>query len=732
MQRDEVCSKFLETLPFELYPFQEEALLAWFDCTGGVMVCAPTGMGKTLIAEAALFEALHTRQRLYYTTPLIALTDQKFREFQELAERWGFAREDIGLITGNRRVNPDALIRVVVAEILLNHLLSPDPAVADLDNVASVVMDEFHSFNDPERGVVWELSLVLLPKHTRVMLLSATVGNPYEFASWLRAEHGRDLKTVLSNERRVPLEYVWVGDKLLTEQLPEMVSDDDAVNRTPALVFCFNRDECWEVAERMKGLPLIGGPARAQIEAYLSERREDFADGVGPKLKQMLVRGVGVHHAGVLPKHKEVVEELFNRKLVPFVICTETLAAGINLPARSVVLSTLLKGKRGEKKLVFPSIAHQIFGRAGRPQFDKQGYVYVLAHEDDARLVKWKRKYEQLGDSKDPGILRIKKDLERKKPARRKTEQYWSEGQFKQLIEAGPAKLFSRSMIPYSVLIYLLTKTGTLQAVRSFLAKRFNTAERIAGFQEQVEFMINNLAGLGYLTRSEDGEHVTLDASIHKLLNFRSVDPLYGAFLTEQLVRSNFEEKVLALESVLEVPPTILRQVRLPELPPGPLQTEVLEPLLVQMGLVAARPAAGGAADEELADEDDLLDGEEEERPPTFPEMLSLVFQARLAAPEPVFVQPKWVAGGVAEAGGDFYRFVKSRELVKQEGLVLRHLLRLTILAGEMLALTEDPDYTRIGEVCTAACRRVDPRYTDRFLEQAEAVKKMANAGLEK
>ena len=197
----------------------------------------------------------------------------------------GICAEDIGLITGNRRMNPDALIRVVVAEILLNHLLSPDPAVGDLDNVASVVMDEFHSFNDIERGVVWELSLVLLPRHTRVMLLSATVGNPYEFASWLRAEHRRDLKVVLSNERRVPLEYVWIGDKLLTEQLPEMATTDDATNRTPALVFCFNRDECWEVAERMKGLPLIGGPARAEIEAYLNERRRGFRRGRGAEAK---------------------------------------------------------------------------------------------------------------------------------------------------------------------------------------------------------------------------------------------------------------------------------------------------------------------------------------------------------------------------------------------------------------------------------------------------------------
>ncbi len=154
MTRDEICSKFLESIPFELYAYQEEALLGWFDSPGGVMVCAPTGMGKTLIAEAAVFEALHSRQRLYYTTPLIALTDQKFREIQGLAEKWGFSRDDIGLVTGNRKVNPDALVRVVVAEILLNHLISPEPGLSDMSGVAGVVMDEFHSFNDLERGIV--------------------------------------------------------------------------------------------------------------------------------------------------------------------------------------------------------------------------------------------------------------------------------------------------------------------------------------------------------------------------------------------------------------------------------------------------------------------------------------------------------------------------------------------------------------------------------------------------
>ncbi|MBW7904205.1 MAG: DEAD/DEAH box helicase [Phycisphaerae bacterium] len=726
MDRSGVWEKFLESVPFDLYPFQEEALLAWFESPGGVLVCAPTGMGKTLIAEAAVFEALHTHKRLYYTTPLIALTDQKYRELQESAQRWGFRREDIGLITGNRRENPEAPVRVVVAEILLNHLLAPDAALSDFEHVAAVVMDEFHNFNDAERGIVWELSLVMLPRHVRVMLLSATVGNPYEFSQWLKREHGREVALVTSNERRVPLEFLWVEDRLLSEVLPEMVSSDDAANRTPALVFCFNRDECWELAERLKGLDLIGGPARAQIEEHLNQKRDDLAEGVGPKLRQMLLRGVGVHHAGVLPKHKHIVEELFLRKLVPFVICTETLAAGINLPARSVVLSTLLKGPRTERTLVAPATAHQIFGRAGRPQFDRQGYVYAVAHDDDVKINKWKKRYEQIDPkSKDPGVMRMRKEMERKRPTRRKTETYWTEGQFKSLIAAGPAKLFSRSMIPYQVLVFMLTRTGTLQEVRHFLRRRFTSPDRLEKFEQQLAAMLSNMAALGYLAISDDGDHVTLNDGIHRLLGFRSVDPLYGAFLCELLSRADEREKLLALESVLEVPRSIERKVRIPEGAPGPLETQVLQPMLVSMGIVAAHVAARSDDDENDYDDEPP---EDEERPPSFPEMLKLAFDARLVTPEPLPVQPKWVAGAAFEFDCDFYKFVRSAELVKQEGLVLRHLLRLAILAGEFLEFTGDPDYERVGELATRTCHRVDPAYTDRFLADAAAIRKLAQS----
>jgi superfamily II DNA/RNA helicase len=716
MTRDETCSRFLDSLAFSPYPFQEEALLAWFETDTGVLVSAPTGMGKTLIAEAALYEALASHRRLYYTTPLIALTDQKFREFQDKAEQWGFARADIGLITGNRRINPDARVRVVVAEILLNHLLAEEER---FDDVQAVVMDEFHSFNDLERGIVWELSLVLLPRAIRLMLLSATVGNPVEFLAWLRESHGRSLRLVTSSERRVPLEYVWVGDKLLTELLPAMVGEDDASSRVPALVFCFNRDECWELAERLKGLPLIDARQRAAIEERLSEA--DLTAGIGPKLRNMLIRGVGVHHAGVLPRHKELVEELFLKKLTPFVVCTETLAAGINLPARSVVVTTLLKGKRGERKLVFASAAHQMFGRAGRPQFDTRGYVYAVAHEDDVKIEKWRRKYEQIDrQSKDPGILRIRKDLERKRPTRRKTEEYWTEGQFHTLIKAGPAHLASRTMIPYHVLIFLLTQMGSLRAARDFLGKRFNTAERLATYQDQLGHMVRNLEAFGYLKRGEAEDQVTLESVISTLLTFRSVDPLYGAFLAKELAHSDLREKVIALESLLPLPPAMRRGIALPEdLEPGPLQKNRLEPLLISMGVVVAQPQPASEDRERARSIADFWDADEEgesDQPPTFPDMLRLVYESRLASPEEVLVQAKWIAGGLLEQEPDFYKFTKARNLSKNEGLVLRHLLRLVILAGEFHTLTEDPEYQDIGRKVTEVCRQVDPTYTDRFL----------------
>ena len=511
--RDEIALEFLDQIPYEPYPVQEEAILKWFDTEQGVLVSAPTGTGKTLIAEAALYEALHTGKTAYYTTPLIALTDQKFQEIQEAAVRWGFQPEDVGLVTGNHKVNPDARVLVVVAEILLNRLLNREDF--DFSDVSSVVMDEFHSFNDPERGIVWELSLSLLPKHVRLMLLSATVGNSADFMIWLNRSHGRRLDLVKSEDRKVPLRYHWVPDQLLNEQLEMMADGDDEARKTPTLLFCFNREECWSVAEQLKGKALLSdGQQKLLIEEL---KKYDWSQGIGPKLKTIILRGVGVHHAGVLPRYKRIIEYLFQQKLLTVCVCTETLAAGMNLPARSVLMTDLLKGPPGKKKLIDPSVAHQIFGRAGRPQYDSEGHVFALSHEDDVKIHRYKLKMDQIPeDTKDPLLIKKRKQMKKKMPSRRSTVQYWNEAQFTRLIEAPPTKLQSQGFIPWRLLAYLLSRSPDVSLIRTVVSKRLMEQKQLEKSQKRLIEMLITLHRAGFIqldprppVKSVDGDDST-------------------------------------------------------------------------------------------------------------------------------------------------------------------------------------------------------------------------------
>ena len=228
--------------------------------------------------------------------------------------------------------------------------------------------------------------------------------------------------------------------------------------------------------------------------------RYDWSEGAGPKLKAILQRGVGVHHAGVLPKYRRIVEELFQQKLLSVCVCTETLAAGINLPARSVVLPTLLKGKPGEMKVIDASSAHQIFGRAGRPQFDTQGFVFALAHEDDVKILRWREKFDQIPeDTKDPGLLRMKKDLKRKQPTRRSTEQYWTKEQWEKLRTAPPLKLASRGPIPWRLLAYMLDVSPEVEPIRKLVSKRLMESGKMVGAQKQLDQMLLTLWAAGYV-----------------------------------------------------------------------------------------------------------------------------------------------------------------------------------------------------------------------------------------
>ena len=802
-QRDEWAAQYLDQLPYEPYPVQEEALLAWFTSEGGVLVCAPTGTGKTLIAEAALFEALHCGKTAYYTTPLIALTEQKFTEMQDAAERWGFSRDEVGLVTGNRKVNPDARILVVVAEILLNRLLHPE--AFEFDDVLGVVMDEFHSFNDRERGIVWELSLGLLPKHVRLLLLSATVGNSREFAQWLSRCHERKVELVEGHERRVPLSYHWVGDELLVDQLEKMAAGAAEARYTPTLVFCFNREQCWTTADQLKGKSLVDKAHQKELAAELA--KHDWSEGAGPKLKQILHRGVGVHHAGVLPKYRRIVESLFQQRLLSVCVCTETLAAGINLPARSVVLPTLLKGPPKRKKLLDAASAHQMFGRAGRPQFDTQGHVFAVAHEDDVKLARWKEKYDQIPeDTKDPGLLKAKKALKKKMPKRRSTEQYWTEAQFEQIRNASAANLASHGPIPWRLLAHMLEASPEIKRVRDLIGKRLLAPQELERQQKSLDRMLLTLWRSGYVTlepkppldaeqqvtgkdagdapkppssapapaqsqppmllgqslsdppqsleavakrkaaekaakqAAEEKRRQEAEAKpryrpelaeptdeLWKLATLRAIHPLYGVFVINHLGIANQSERLQAMESVLELPGSVAHHVRVPhadELPPGPLQTDRLDPLLLQFGLATPEELGVAVGDESEDDRRGPWD-EDRPRPLRLAEKLKRLFEHEFSAAEDVRITAVWAAGEVLEYG-DFNRYITTKKLQKQEGVVFRHLLRLILLCGEFAQIVP-PDTTpeewhsslrTMANDLTACCRRVDPESTDLTLEQ--------------
>lgn len=858
MTRDELASLYFDSLPYAPYPVQEEALLAWFTHAEGVLVCAPTGTGKTLIAEAALFEALHTGQTAYYTTPLIALTEQKFRELQETAVRWGFSPDSIGLITGNRKVNADAPIKVVVAEILLNRLLTPEEY--DFDKTFAVVMDEFHSFNDPERGVVWELSLAMLPRHVRLLLLSATVGNSVEFLGWLQRSHGRNLHLVQGTERKVPLSFHWVGDQLLAEQLEWMQEGEEERRKTPTLVFCFNRNECWNIADQLKGRRLLAEGQQKELSHKLDQW--DWKIGAGPKLKQLLLRGVGVHHAGMLPKYRRRVEELFQRKLLSVCLCTETLAAGINLPARSVLMTELLKGPPGKKKLVDASTAHQIFGRAGRPQFDTEGFVYALAHEDDVRIARWKEQYDQIPeDTKDPNLIRAKKNLKKKMPTRRANFQYWSEEQFQKLISAPPLKLESKGELPWRLLAYLLQNSSDVPRLRGYVQKRLLDPPSLEKAQKRLQRMLLTLHSAGFVeldpappeqyapvqrdwdipaeaiaerdmafreatnsgeqhravaeereadefgggvleedqpstvneisaepdapettsqpttpepeaTESADAsasgglgsfgallqaaltkvDHpaaqsteakpvvkvvadeplyeprtATPTALLPSLLDFRTCNPLYASFLLDHLGMASFSERVQALESILEVPGSMLHMVRAPgpdELPPGPLARYRLDALLIERGLATQADLYPDSVPPEFDNFGKLI----KRWPLAFADKLRRFFDSELPGVDRLYTTPAWIAGDLLFFGGNFHKYVTSRDLTKQEGLIFRHLLRLILLCQEFLPHCpkgEDPEVwqkqlTGLIDQLTASCRDVDPDSTELWLAQIQ------------
>ena len=390
--------------PFELDEFQYKAIAA-LNAGRSVVVCAPTGSGKTLIGEYAIYRALHQGGRVFYTTPLKALSNQKWRDFSNQ-----FGADEVGLLTGDVSINRDAPILVMTTEIFRNMLYgTPIGEVGtSLVGVQAVVLDECHYMNDRQRGTVWEESIIYCPHEIQLVALSATVANSQQLTDWIDQVHG-PTELIYSEYRPIPLDFYFGNPKgifpLLNENktkinqrlkpkggqikpspgnrpesptLPFVLNQLRERDMLPAIYFIFSRRGCDQAVSEVSSMSLVSPAEAQQLKIRIDDYLNRYPEAARVGQVEPLYRGIAAHHAGILPAWKGLVEELFQDGLIKVVFATETLAAGINMPARTTVISTLSKRTDRGHRLLTPSEFLQMAGRAGRRGMDERGYVVTL------------------------------------------------------------------------------------------------------------------------------------------------------------------------------------------------------------------------------------------------------------------------------------------------------------------------------------------------------------------
>lgn len=401
-------SDFIEQLTFQPDAFQIEAMNHLAE-GHSVVVCSPTGSGKTLVAEYAVYQAVNTGRRIFYTTPLKALSNQKFRDFQAT-----LGEENVGLLTGDQSINREAPVLVMTTEIFRNMLYTVRKEKSgEMTNVQYVVLDECHYMNDAQRGTVWEESLIYCPPHLQVIALSATVANAEELTRWMHHIHP-ETHLVASDFRPVPLRFFYDDrshlnpllerDGKVNKQLKTLKKGDKfkknkrgndpasmierlaQKNMLPAIVFTFSRAGCDKGAKQCSRLNLLTLNESLQIELAIKQFAEQQPMLANHPQLSVIRKGFASHHAGLLPGLKGLVEQLFQQGFIKAVFATETLAAGINMPARATVIGSLSKRTDEGHRPLKASEFLQMAGRAGRRGMDEIGYVVIAGSPYDTPM----------------------------------------------------------------------------------------------------------------------------------------------------------------------------------------------------------------------------------------------------------------------------------------------------------------------------------------------------------
>jgi len=433
-----------------LYPHQEEAAIELFS-GNNVVLATPTGSGKSLVAVAAHFAALADRSVTFYTAPIKALVSEKF--FALCAT---FGAENVGMLTGDASVNADAPIICCTAEVLANIALREGGGA----DVGQVVMDEFHFYADGQRGWAWQVPLLSLP-NAQFLLMSATLGDVTGIAEDLVSRTGRETVVIADAQRPIPLTYSWSVEPL-HEQLENLVASDQA----PIYVVHFTQASAMERAQSLLSAKLCSREEREAIAQEIGAFR--FTAGFGRTLSKLVRGGIGVHHAGMLPRYRRLVEQLAQTGLLKVICGTDTLGVGINVPIRTVVFTSLAKYDGTRHRLLKAREFHQIAGRAGRAGFDTSGYVVVQAPD---HVIERTRALAKAGD--DP---KKRRKVQTKKPADGVVS--WTEETFERLRDAVPEPLVSKMRVDHAMILNVVNQPADPVATMRALMEDNHEDER--------------------------------------------------------------------------------------------------------------------------------------------------------------------------------------------------------------------------------------------------------------
>ena len=659
--------RYVESRGLALYPAQEEAILALLDGQN-VILNTPTGSGKSLVASAMIFAALARGERSVYTCPIKALVNEKW-----MALCREFGPDLVGLSTGDATVNRGAPILCCTAEVLSNIALR-EGAAAPFDHV---VMDEFHYYADRERGVAWQVPLLTL-SDTRFLLMSATLGDTTPFEASITALNGRPTVTVKSGERPVPLDYAY-AEIPLAHTIEKLVDE----GRTPAYVVHFTQAEAAASAQDFTSLRIATKEQKAEIAARLES--VDFSSPYGPSVKKWLRHGIGLHHAGLLPKYRVLVEQLAQLGLLRVICGTDTLGAGINVPIRTVVLTKLCKFDGQKTARLTARDFHQIAGRAGRKGFDDRGCVVVQAPEHAVENLRLAEKAARDG----------KKFVKRKPPEFNYVD--WDLNVFKRLIDAPPEPLVSRFQVSHGMLLNVLSRHGDgCDAMRRLVRASHETPVAKAAHRRRGWQLFRALVARGIVEVAAPGEHGPPVRVNVDLQDDFSMNQALSLYLIETIPLLDTASPFYALdlltlvESILENPELILRRQ--------------LDRLKARK--VAEMKAEGLEYDERMAELEKL------EHPKPLRDFVYDTFNAfadRHPWVDQENIHPKSIAREMFETYKSFAEYVLEYDLERTEGLLLRHLnSAYKVLAQTVPAATKTPEVLEIEWYLRTLVRTAD------------------------